>query len=93
MHLMYAFLHPIWILQRQLFNVWVKTSELRTSVAMQRIKLQQARQAHKLRSILSTHVNNGHLCQFTVHTAVFLKYIWSFQQANFTSLNSTFMYS
>nr|XP_024362928.1 AUGMIN subunit 8-like [Physcomitrium patens]PNR29728.1 hypothetical protein PHYPA_028422 [Physcomitrium patens] len=41
--------------ERQLFNVWVKTSELRTSVAMQRIKLQQARQAHKLRSILSTH--------------------------------------
>ncbi|KAG0570392.1 hypothetical protein KC19_6G158800 [Ceratodon purpureus] len=33
----------------------MKTSELRTSVAMQRIKLQQARQAHKLRSILSTH--------------------------------------
>jgi hypothetical protein len=36
--------------------VWVKTSELRTSVAKQRIKLQQARQAHRLRSILSTHV-------------------------------------
>ena len=44
-------------MQRQLYNVWVKTSELRTSVAMQRIKLQQARQAHKLRSILSTHVS------------------------------------
>ena len=44
-------------MQRQLYNVWVKTSELRTSVAMQRIKLQQARQAHKLHSILSTHVS------------------------------------
>lgn len=41
--------------EKQLYNVWIKTSELRTSVAMQRIKLQQARQAHKLRSILSTH--------------------------------------
>lgn len=45
------------ILQRSLYNVWVKTSELRTSVAKQRIKLQQARQAHRLRSILSTHVS------------------------------------
>ncbi|KAH9533961.1 hypothetical protein CY35_18G081500 [Sphagnum magellanicum] len=42
--------------ERSLYNVWVKTSELRTSVAKQRIKLQQARQAHRLRSILSTHV-------------------------------------
>ncbi|KAH9541462.1 hypothetical protein CY35_14G066000 [Sphagnum magellanicum] len=41
--------------ERSLYNVWIKTSELRRSVAMQRIKLQQARQAHKLRSILSTH--------------------------------------
>ncbi|XP_024358368.1 uncharacterized protein [Physcomitrium patens] len=41
--------------ERQLYNVWLRTSELRTSVAMQRIKLQQARQAHKLRSILSVH--------------------------------------
>ncbi|XP_024364156.1 uncharacterized protein [Physcomitrium patens] len=44
--------------ERQLYNVWLKTSELRTSVAMQRIKLQQARQAHKLRSILSTHATH-----------------------------------
>uniref|UniRef100_A0A7I4FUZ7 Uncharacterized protein n=1 Tax=Physcomitrium patens TaxID=3218 RepID=A0A7I4FUZ7_PHYPA len=44
--------------ERQLYYVWVKTSELRTSVAMQRIKLQQARQAHKLRSILSTHATH-----------------------------------
>jgi hypothetical protein len=29
---------------------------------MQRIKLQQARQAHKLRSILSTHVSNACFC-------------------------------
>jgi hypothetical protein len=43
--------------QRSLYNVWVKTSELRTSVAMQHIKLQQARQTHKLHSILSTHVS------------------------------------
>ena len=50
------------VLQRQLYDVWMKTSELRTSVAMQRIKLQQARQAHKLRSILSTHVSNGDVC-------------------------------
>ncbi|CAN5967869.1 unnamed protein product [Sphagnum jensenii] len=41
--------------ERSLYNVWVKTSELRTSVAMQHIKLQQARQTHKLHSILSTH--------------------------------------
>ncbi|CAM6030535.1 unnamed protein product [Sphagnum balticum] len=41
--------------ERSLYNVWIKTSELRRSVAMQRIKLQQARQAHKLHSILSTH--------------------------------------
>lgn len=47
------------MLQRQLYNVWLRTSELRTSVAMQRIKLQQARQAHKLRSILCTHVSSA----------------------------------
>ncbi|CAK9261101.1 unnamed protein product [Sphagnum jensenii] len=41
--------------ERSLYNVWLKTSELRKSVAMQRIKLQQARQAHKLWSILSKH--------------------------------------
>lgn len=38
--------------EKLLYNVWVTTSELRNSVTMKRIKLQQVRQENKLSSIL-----------------------------------------
>jgi hypothetical protein len=38
--------------EKLLYNVWVTTSELRDSVTMKRIKLQQVRQENKLSSIL-----------------------------------------
>jgi hypothetical protein len=64
-HLVFLRIAAAKFVQRSLYNVWLKTSELRKSVAMQRIKLQQARQAHKLWSILSKHVS----CQvFTLLT-------------------------
>jgi len=69
-----------WILQRQLYNVWVKTSELRTSVAVQRIKLQRARQTHKLRCILSTHVSKATLAGNPQHIMNILEHIQSNQQ-------------
>ncbi|CAM6102970.1 unnamed protein product [Calypogeia fissa] len=39
--------------EKSLYNVWIKTSELRASVATQRMKLQQAKHFHKLKTILS----------------------------------------
>ncbi|KAJ7528604.1 hypothetical protein O6H91_15G010000 [Diphasiastrum complanatum] len=39
--------------EKALVNVWLKTFDLQTSVAMQRIKLQKARQIQKLESLLS----------------------------------------
>ncbi|KAH7405515.1 hypothetical protein KP509_15G073800 [Ceratopteris richardii] len=38
--------------EKLLFSVWAKTAEIRKSVTSKRIKLQQARQAHKLNTIL-----------------------------------------
>ncbi|KAG6547541.1 hypothetical protein Mapa_010989 [Marchantia paleacea] len=39
--------------EKSLYSVWLRTSELRASVAMQRIKLQQAKHFYKLSTILS----------------------------------------
>ncbi|MCO5557493.1 hypothetical protein L7F22_011058 [Adiantum nelumboides] len=38
--------------EKLLFSVWAKTAEIRKSVTSKRIKLQQARQAHKINTIL-----------------------------------------
>ncbi|KAJ7562237.1 hypothetical protein O6H91_03G060300 [Diphasiastrum complanatum] len=41
--------------EKSLFNVWIKTSNLRASVETQRVKLQEARESIKLDSILSSY--------------------------------------
>lgn len=43
--------------EKLLYSVWAKTAELRKSVTAKRIKLQQARQTHKLNSIIGAQVS------------------------------------
>ena len=54
-------------LQKLIFSVWARTAEIRKSVTTKRLKLQQARQARKINSVLRTQVTIFSMCVHTIY--------------------------